>query len=105
MATKFSKSRFWDKHGTPYPNNQIIGWVVLIPCHDQILAEYFKITEKRLTRSCRKYPVRWQGKAFAIYLSGNETNGWIYKEILNELMALSTGATLKEDMLIKRLLK
>jgi hypothetical protein len=92
---RFSKGRFWDKHGAPYPYNQIIGWVVLIACHDQILAEYFKITEKRLTRNCREHPVRWQGKAFAIYLSGDETNEEIYREILNELTGLSTGATFR----------
>jgi neutral trehalase len=44
---KYVQNLFWEKHGTPYPYNQAIGWVVLIAARDQILAEYYKITGKR----------------------------------------------------------
>lgn len=93
---KHAQGRFFEKNGAPYPYNQIIGWVVLIACHDQILAEYFEITEKRLTRNCRRHPVKWQGKAFNIYIVGDETNEEITKEILEELRLLPIEGPFKK---------
>jgi hypothetical protein len=94
-AFRYIKNQYWEKHGTPYPYNQAVGWVVLVAKHDQILAEYYKITEKRLTQNCRQHPVKWQGKAFAIYLTGKETNRKIVASIIEELRFLSAESPFK----------
>jgi hypothetical protein len=86
---KYMQNHFWEKHGEPYPYNQVIGWVVLAAKRDQVLAEYYKTTEKRLTRNCRRHRVMGHGKCFAIYLAGNETPKKIVTRILEKLRLLS----------------
>src|SRR5262245_17297953 len=64
QGLRFIREQFWEKYGQPYPYNQVIGWVVLFAKRDQVLAEYYKITEKRLTRNCRRHRFKGQGKCF-----------------------------------------
>lgn len=98
---EYSRNRFFEEYGSPYPYNQIVGWIVLIASYDNILAEYFKITEKRFTRKCRQYPFMWQGKAFEIHFTGNETNKEIVNEILKELRLLSLESPFKKRFIDK----
>lgn len=95
QGLRFIRNQFWEKHGQPYPYNQVIGWVVLFAKRDQILGEYYKITEKRLTRNCRRHCVKGQGKCFAIPLAGNETSKQIIAEIAEELRLLTAESPFK----------
>jgi hypothetical protein len=95
LLDPYMQNQFWEKHGEPYPYNQVIGWVVLFAKRDQVLAEYYKITEKRLTRNCRRHRVKSQGKCFAIYLAGNETAKKIVADIVEELRSLSAESPFK----------
>jgi hypothetical protein len=94
-AFRFVRNHFWEKSGTPYPYNQIVGWVVLVVKHDQILGEYYKVADGTLTRHSGRHPVRWQGKAFTIYLTGRETNKKIVGRIMEELRLLSAESPFK----------
>jgi hypothetical protein len=94
-AFRFVRSRSWEENGTPYPYNQIVGWVVIVVKHDQILAEYYKVADSKLTRHSGRHPVRWQGKTFAIYLTGKETNKRIVRRLLEELRLLSEESPFK----------
>jgi hypothetical protein len=96
---KHSEHGFFEKNGSPYPYNQVIGWVVLVASRNQILAEYFKITGVRLGRHCRRHPMKWQGKAFEIYLERDETNDEILNEVLRELRLLSIKGPFKNRYL------
>jgi hypothetical protein len=95
QGLRFIRDLFWEKYGAPYPYNQVIGWVVLFAKRDQVLAEYYKIMEKRLTRNCRRHRFKGQGKCFAIYLAGNETSKQIIAEITEELRLLTTESPFK----------
>jgi hypothetical protein len=95
QGLRFIANQFWEEHGEPYPYNQIVGWVVLFAWRDQIVAEYYKIMAKRLTRNCRRHRVKGQGKCFAIYLAGNETGKQIIAEIAEELRLLTTESPFK----------
>jgi hypothetical protein len=95
QGLRFIRDQFWEKHGQPYPYNQVIGWVVLYAWRDQVVAEYYKIINKRLTRNCRRHRVKVQGKCFAIYLAGNETNKEIIAEIIEQLRLLSAESPFK----------
>lgn len=92
---KDRQNHFWEKHGEPYPYNQVIGWVVLFAKRDQILAEYYKSTAKNLTRNCRRHRVKGHGRCFAIPLAGNETAKKIVTDIVGELRLLSTDGPFK----------
>lgn len=87
-AFKSLRKTFLKKHGEPYPYNQVIGWVVLFAKRDQVLFECYKTTEKRLTRNCRRHPVKSLG-CFATPLTGNETAREIVALIVEELRSLS----------------
>jgi hypothetical protein len=95
QGLRFIRNQFWEKYGQPYPYNQVIGWVVLFAKRDQILGEYYKIAEKRLTRNCRRRRVKGQGKCFAIPLAGNETSKKIIAEIAEELRLISAESPFK----------
>ncbi len=95
QGLRFIRNQFWEQHGEPYPYNQAVGWVVLFAMRDQVFAEYYKITEKRLTRNCRRHRVKGQGRCFAIPLAGNETSKQIIAEITEELRLLSAESPFK----------
>jgi len=89
QGLRFIRDDYWKQHGAPYPYNQVVGWVVLYAKRDQILAGYYKVDAKRLTRNCKRHAFRWHGKCFANYLDGNETNGEIVDGIVAELRSLT----------------
>jgi hypothetical protein len=95
QGLRFIRAQFWEKNGQPYPYNQVIGWLVLFAKRDQIVGEYYKIAEKRLTRNCRRHRVKGQGKCFAIPLAGNETSKKIIAEIAEELRLLTVESPFK----------
>lgn len=95
QGLRFIRDKFWEKYGEPYPYNQVVGWVVLFAKRDQVLAEYYKITEKRLTQNCRRHRVKGQGICFAIYLAGNETSKQIVAEIAEKLRLLTAESPFK----------
>jgi hypothetical protein len=92
---RFIRNQFWEKYGQPHPYNQAIGWVVLFAKPDQILAEYYKVPKKRLSRTVMRDRVRCQGKCFAVYLAGNETSKEIISDILRELRLLTSDSPFK----------
>jgi hypothetical protein len=89
---RFLRNQFWEKYGEPYPYNRAIGWLILIAQRDQVLAEYYKVTKKRLSRTGARNRVSWQGKCFAVYVAGNETSKEIIAAILQELHLLTTDS-------------
>ena len=95
QGLRFIREQFWKEHGAPYPYNQVIGWVVLYAKRDQILAGYYKIGAKRLTRNCRRHRFQWQGKCFAHPLAGNETSKEIVADIVEELRLLTAESPFK----------
>jgi len=95
QAFKVLRDHFWERRGTPYPYNDVVGWVILVVKRDQIAAGYFKISRKRLTWNCRQHPIKWEGKCFDICLAGNETTKQIIADIVAHLRALSADSPFK----------
>lgn len=86
---------FWERHGQPYPYNQIIGWIILWARNDSILGEFYKVKAKKLTHNCRNYPFEWLGKAFDFPVFDSDTDHDIIKKIKIELKDLSKNGSFK----------
>lgn len=89
------ENAYYENLGRPYPYNQIIGWVQLIPDREQMIGEYFMQTVKRMTYRCNHKPIKWQGQAFILYLKGKETDSEITAKICDELQRLTKDGPFK----------
>ena len=83
------KNHFHKTIWYPWRYNEVIGWVCLYILGNQIRADYYFITAKRIGKGIRKKRFQYFGKAFEHSLSRNLSSKEIFQEIINQLENLT----------------
>ena len=74
---------FWERYGTPWQFNQIVGWLRLFTTGAQIRGDLWELRGKRFVRNPKHKQYYLRGKAFELTCYASQTS----KEILDCLKA------------------